>query len=519
VKAKRFRNSILSCLIAAMLVLGLGVGTFAAVEVPPAEMYAEKQMALDWLSQPEVVEKYGRMSDAIWSYAELGMQEFKSSKLIADNLEQNGFKVERGLAGMPTCFTAVYGSGKPVIGFVVEFDALPMISQGAMVPYRDPLVEGAPGHGCGHNQQGPVMSATALAVKEVMDRYGIRGTLKILGCPAEETVISRPYMLRAGLFDDVDALLKTHGGTTFGGGRLGGRSGNALFSVLFSFKGITGHSAGAPWNARSALDGVELMNVATNMLREHLFYSYRMHYVITEGGEAPNVVPDKASVWYFVRNDDDRVESDYARVVKCAEGAAHATETELTIRIYTAIHQRYANAAIVKLCHQNSMLIGLPEWSDEENAFARALQKELGKPVVGLATKLGTLREYDPTQLFVGGGSNDLGDVTMGIPMGSISAPGTVPGDVGHHWSRVAGNAGSAAQKGVNAAAKALAGVALDLLTRPEFLREIKAELVVQIEKYPYRSFLPADAVPPVELNRELMGKYRPLLESTYLEP
>ncbi len=516
---KVLKKSILGCMIATMLLLGLSVGGFAReyVDVPAAELYAEKQMAFDWLSQPEVFAKYGRMSDAIWSYAELGMQEFKSSKLVADNLENNGFKVERGVAGMPTAFVATYGSGKPEIVLIAEYDALPMISN-KEVPYQDPIVEGAPGHGCGHNQQGPVVSAAALAVKEVMDRYGLRGTLKIMGCPAEETLISRPYMVRAGLFDGADVVLKTHGSSSMGGGQLGGRTSNAMYSALFSFQGVTAHGA-RPWGGKSALDGVDIMNVATNFLREHLFYSYRMHYVIPSGGEAPNVVPDKASVWYFVRNDDDLVESDFAKVVDCARGAAIASQTELTVRVYTAIHQNYKNAALTLLANANVQLVGVPEWSDEEQAFAKALQKELGVAETGHRTTVSKPYEYDPDYPFVGGGSNDLGDVTMISTLYGINALGQPPGVISHHWSKTASNVGSANWKGINHAAKAIAGTVIDLMTMPEEIGKIKDELAIQMEKYPYRPFLPAESVPPVELNRALMTKYAPLLESSYLEP
>ena len=296
----------------------------------------EKQLVLDLLSRPETVERFGKISDSIWEYAELGLQEFRSSKLLADTLEQAGFKVERGLAGMPTCFVATYGTGKPVIGFLGEFDALPMISQKANAPTQDPIIAGAPGHGCGHNAMATAAASAAIAVKEAMDKFGLPGTIKVYGSPAEEIVASRPYMVRAGLFKDVDAVIDNHSGSGLGTGY--GRGGNALFSSIFSFKGITAHGASA-WSGRSALDAVEIMNVSTNFLREHLPISYRMHYVITEGGEAPNVVPDKASVWYYVRNTDERLEEMYERVVNCAKAGALASGTELLpIRVVSAIH-------------------------------------------------------------------------------------------------------------------------------------------------------------------------------------
>ncbi len=274
-----------------------------------ADMYKAKKSALEYLGDSAVVREFGVISDSIWSFAELGMQEFRSSAILIRALEDEGFTVEKGVAGMPTCFIASWGTGKPVIGFLGEFDALPMISQKALTPVKDPVVEGAPGHGCGHNMMGTAAVAAIIAVKRSMEQNKVEGTIKFFGSPAEETIISRPYMVRAGVFKDVDAVIDNHASSNFA--TRYGVDDSAIISAIFTFTGRTAHSAGAPWSGRSALDAVELMNVSTNYLREHLFYTYRMHYVITEGGEAPNVVPDKASVWYYVRNTDERVEETF----------------------------------------------------------------------------------------------------------------------------------------------------------------------------------------------------------------
>jgi aminobenzoyl-glutamate utilization protein B len=292
-----------------------------------ADLYKAKKSALEFLNEASVIKKFGVISDSIWDFAELGMQEFRSSALLIKTLEEEGFTVEKGVAGMPTCFVATWGTGKPVIGILGEFDALPMISQKALVPKQLPVVAGGPGHGCGHNMMGTAGIAAAIAVKKSMIENKIPGTIKFFGSPAEETVISRPYMVRDGVFKDVDAVIDNHASSNFGTGY--GVDGNAILSVVFTFKGKTAHAAGAPWAGRSALDAVELMNIASNFLREHLYFTYRMHYVITEGGEAPNVVPDKASVWYYIRNTDDRLEEMYKRVIDCAKGAALATGTTL----------------------------------------------------------------------------------------------------------------------------------------------------------------------------------------------
>jgi aminobenzoyl-glutamate utilization protein B len=441
------------------------------------------------------------------------MQEFKSSRLLADTLEEAGFTVERGTAGMETCFVATYGSGKPVIGILGEYDALPMLSQKGRVPKQDPIVDGAPGHGCGHNTMCTAASAAAIAVKQAMDKFGIKGTIKVFGSPAEETLISRPYMVRAGLFEGVDAVIDNHSGSGFSTSY--GKGGNAMFSVIFTFKGKTAHGA-SPWTAHSALDAVDIMNVATNYLREHLFYTYRMHYVITEGGEAPNVVPDRASVWYYVRNSDERVEEMYQKVVNCAKAGALATGTELAeIHVLSAIHQRNANKGLATIIQKNIELVGMPEWTEEEHTFAKALQKELEKEETGMPTKVGKLRGGE-SRTFVGGGSSDVGEVSRVTPTASIRFPGQVPGSIGHHWSSVASNYGSTAWKGLNAGAKVMAATAIDLFSNPKELEKIREEFEAYEKEHPYKSFLPEDAQPPLDLNKELMGKWRILLEKYY---
>jgi len=478
-------------------------------------VYPEKQSVLDWLSQPETVAKFGRISDAVWSYAELGLQEHKSSALLIQTLEEAGFKVEKGLAGMPTCFVATYGSGQPVIGILVEYDALPMLSQKGRVPKADPVVAGAPGHGCGHNLMASAATAAAIAVKEAMDKHKFAGTIKLFGSPAEEILVSRPYMVRAGLFEGVDAVINNHAGSGFQTSY--GVAGSAMISVTFTFRGKTAHSGGSPWGGRSALDAVEIMNVAANYLREHLHYSTRMHYVIPDGGEAPNVVPDRAQVWYFVRSSDADLLSVYERVVNCAKGAAIATGTELAeTRVLAAAHQSHHNKALTELAMKNITLVGMPEWSEEDHEFARALQKELGAKETGMPTKVGSIGK--PATVFVGGASSDHGDVTLVTPTATIRFPGIATGARGHHWSTVASGYGSQAWKGANAGAKAMATTAIDLFTRPTVLAAIRKEFNEYSKTHPYKSFLPADAQPPLEFYDKLMNQYRPAMEAFYLD-
>ncbi|MBN1388843.1 MAG: amidohydrolase [Bacteroidales bacterium] len=485
------------------------------IEVPKARLYKEKQTALSYLEEPTTLTKFGKISDKIWAYAELGLQEFRSSSLLIETLEDEGFKVERNVAGMPTCFVATWGEGEPVIGILGEFDALPMLSQKGRVPRQDPIIRGAPGHGCGHNMMGTAAVASVIAVKKSMEEHNIKGTIKFFGSPAEETVISRPYMVRAGVFDDVDAVIDNHSSTGMSTGY--GVSGNALISVIFTFSGKTAHSAGAPWAGRSALDAVEIMNIATNYLREHLHYTHRLHYVVMEGGEAPNVVPDKASVWYYVRNTDDRINDMFDRVVNCAKGAALATGTDLEeIKVLTGIHQRHANRGMAELIQSNMELIGMPEWTEEENEFARALQKELEEEEKGYPEEVSKLKE--PSEIQVGGGSSDVGEVTLIAPTATLLFPGGVPGMIGHHWSAVSAYYGSAAWKGLNTGARVMAATAIDLMTKPKILENIQEEFDEYSKEHPYESLLPEGAEPPLDLNKELMEKYRALMEEKMID-
>jgi aminobenzoyl-glutamate utilization protein B len=500
-------RSLLLVIFIIILTTNLSLSQKKTEEVTPvkADLYKAKKSALDYLSDSLVVKKFGKISDAIWNFAELGMQEFKSSAILIKTLEDEGFRVEKGVAGMPTCFVATWGSGKPVIGILGEYDALPGLSQMGMSPVQMPVVDGAPGHGCGHNMMGTAGIAAAIAVKKSLEQNKLPGTVKFFGSPAEEVVISRPYMVREGVFKDVDAVIDNHASgdlsTSYG------VNGNAVMSVVFSFKGKTAHAAGSPWTGRSALDGVEIMNVATNYLREHLFYTERMHYVVTEGGEAPNIVPDKASVWYYIRNTDDRLEEMYNRVLDCARGAAIATGTTLdTVTVITAVHQRHSNKGVAEVIQKNMELVGLPQWSDKEQAYAKALQKELGEKETGYANIIKPLKQ--PSEIEVGGASSDVGEVTMIAPTATLNFPGGVPGEIGHHWSTTASGYGTASWKGLNTGAKIIAATALDLFTKPQLLEGIKKEFSEYTKEHPYKSFLPDGAKPPLGMNKEIMDKY-----------
>jgi aminobenzoyl-glutamate utilization protein B len=361
---------------------------------------------------------------------------------------------------------------------------------------------------------GPAAAAAAIAVKRTIEKFGLTGTVKYFGSPAEEMLVSRPYMIRAGLFDGVDVVINNHAAAEFGTDH--GVRGSALYSVIFRFEGTTAHGASA-WGGRSALDAVEIMNVATNFLREHLHFSHRMHYVIDNGGGAPNVVPEKASVWYFLRGSDERMAEMFERVLNCAKAGALATGTTLAeVRVIAATHQAHHNQTLAELIDENIRLIGMPEWSPAENEFAVRLQGEMDAKPDGMPAQIDRIGKPGP--VFTGGASSDHGDVTLVVPTATVRFPGKVPGVRGHHWSTVACGFGSAAHKGLNAGAKAMAATAMDVLTRSDVRDAIREEFTAYSKTHPYKSFLPEDARPPLDINEELMKRFAPLLERFQFE-
>ena len=457
-----------------------------------------------------------QMVDSIFSFSELGFQEVETSAYVTGILEKEGFTVTRGVAGMPTAFVASWGSGKPVIGFMADIDGLPETSQKPGVAYHAPLIPGGPGHGEGHNAGQAVNVTAAMAVKRVMQKYGIPGTLRVYPGVAEELLASRTYMVNAGLFRDLDVMLSTHIASDFGTGY--GPSHSGLVSTQFSFHGASAHAASSPWKGRSALDAVELMDVAWNFRREHLRPQQRSHYVIVRGGDQPNVVPPEATVWYFFREwDYDHIRELHALGTKIAQAAAMMTDTNMTERVLAATWPGYYNQPVAEALTANIKTVGMPQWSEADQTLARAAQAELKSKVEGLKNEVATLKPAGVD--YSEAGSDDIAEVSWNLPTVVLRYPGNIPGMIGHHWSSGIAMATPIAHKGATAGAAAHAMTALDLLLKPELIAAARDYFHAQTRETKWQSLLPDDAKPPIELNQEKMDRFRPELRKLRYDP
>ena len=466
------------------------------------------------------------MVDMVFSFGELGFQEIETSKYITGILEKNGFTIERGISGIPTAWMAKWGNGSPVIALGSDIDCIPKASQKPGVAYKDPIVEGAPGHGEGHNSGQAVIIYAALAAKEIMQKNKIPGTLIIWPGVAEELVGSKAWYIRDGYFKNVDACIFTHVSSDFGCD-YGDPGMNGLVSVKFSFDGDAAHAAGAPWRGKSALDAVELMDVGWNFKREHLKPTQRSHYVITDGGDQPNVVPSKASVWYYFRERIyDDIQSMYDAGIKIAQGAAMMTDTKMNYKILGTAWPGHFNKTLAQVMTANIKRVGFPKWSDEDNKLALTVQKlveapkkdEDGKEVNGLRTKLDTLKGSAPFSW--GGGSDDIGDISWNLPTIVLYYPANIPGTKGHHWADAIAMATPIAHKGSLAGAKATALTLIDLLTDPKILTDAKDYFTnVQTKDVKYKPFIKPTDPPAIYLNKEIMDKYRDQMKKYYYDP
>jgi aminobenzoyl-glutamate utilization protein B len=456
--------------------------------------------------------------DSLFSFSELAFQEFETQRYLTDLLKQNGFTVETGFSGIPSSWWATWGSGEPVIALGSDVDGIPKASQLPGVAYREPMIDGAPGHGEGHNSGQAVNIVAALAVKEIMQRERLPGTIAIWPGVAEELLAAKAWFVRDGRFADVDAVLFTHVAPRFGTA-WGNIDGTGLVSVEYTFEGTAAHSAVAPWRGRSALDAVELMNIAWNFRREHLNPTQRSHYVIVDGGDQPNVVPPAATVWYFVREiDAPSIRENFDVLQKIAEGAALMTDTTLTRQIVGAAWPRHFNRPMALAMQANIEAVGMPRWSDEDQAFARALQQLLDVPQTGLQTEVA--RAAGPSNPPVSGGSDDIGDVSWVVPTAILSYPSNVPGMTAHHWSSAMAMATPIAHQGATAGAKVIAATLLDLVAsadlRAQAARYFRDE---QLQGTTYEPFIGPDDAPPTAKNREIMAEFRDRLRPLYYDP
>jgi aminobenzoyl-glutamate utilization protein B len=501
------------------LACALAFAAAGASAQPPAKLDAYKKEAVQ---QVDGMAKLAQeMVDSVFSFGELGFQEIETSKYLTAVLEKNGFTVTRGQSGIPTAWVARWGAGKPVIALGSDIDGIPQASQKPGVAYHDPIIEGAPGHGEGHNTGVPLNIVAAIAVKRIMEREKLPGTLMLWPGVAEELVASKAWFIRDGIFKDVDINLFTHVGNNLGVS-WGDAGGTGLVSVEYTFEGETAHSAGAPWRGRSALDAVELMSVGWNYRREHLRLSQRSHQVITNGGDQPNVVPRNASIWFYFREiDQPHIQELWDIGNKMAEGAALMTNTKWSSRILGTAYPRHFNKTVAETMHANIQTVGLPTWTNEDQTLAKALQKELGNATQpGLAMKLEPLGQPTRAEDNTGGGSDDIGDISWNMPTVTLRYPSNIPGLPGHNWSSAIASATPIAHKGVVWGAKAQAMTILDLVTRPELVKQAWDYFNnVQTKDVKYIPFIKRDTPAPVWLNTNILAKYREQMKKYYYDP
>jgi aminobenzoyl-glutamate utilization protein B len=501
---------------AAMLMVAVVQPAGASVQARTSGLKAEV------VAKVEARAKLGQeINDSLFSYSELAFHEVETAKYLTNLLQKEGFRIERGVAGLPTAWVAkwTHGSGGPIIALGSDVDGIPKANQKPGIPWREPLVAGAPGHGEGHNSGQAVNIVAALAVKELMQRHNIAGTLMLWPGVAEELVAGKAFMVRDGVFKGVDAVLFTHVSNNLATA-WGQPMGTGLVSVEYTFNGESAHSAGAPWRGRSALDAVELMNMGWNMRREHLRPEQRSHYVISDGGDQPNVVPSVASVWYFFR------EQDFAGIRKSfeignaiADGAAKMTDTTVTRRIIGTAAPRHFNRPIAEAAYANIKAVGLPSWTAGEQAFAKRVQEEVkADKQTGLAVEL---EKFEPPLAEPkSGGSDDIGDVSWQVPTITIHYPSNIPNLPGHHWSNAIAMATPIAHKGIVAGAKVVSMTTLDLLTNATLRSAAKDYFTnVQTNAQKYLPMIAAGDKPAIEINTDIMARFKPELSKYYYDP
>ncbi|MFZ9500643.1 MAG: amidohydrolase [Beijerinckiaceae bacterium] len=453
------------------------------------------------------------LSDSIFYFGELGLQEYETAGLMCSHLEEAGFRVQRGLSGFETAFLATFGDEGPTIALHTEYDANPENSQVSGVAERAEITPGAPGHCEGHNVNGAVLVASAIAIKKAMEAHGLKGRLKVFGAPAEEQILSRPYFVRDGHFDDVDAAFHNHIAGEFKA--IHGVTHVALISAIFRFHGESVHASTAPWRGRDALDAVMMMDAGMAQHREHMRPEMRAHRVVLEGGHQPNVIPARASLWWYFRDPTaEGVRALFEKARRVAEGAALMTNTQLEVETLSAVWPVRANETLAHVLQANIEAIGMPAWNAEEQALARKLQEAAQVEAVGLLDAPTPLRGPSPQRA----PSNDCGDISWKTPMGRLSFPATAPNLPFHHWSAGAPLATSIAHKGALAGAKALAGAVIDLFEKPTLIEDARRTFAREIGDVRYAPLLPADQKAPAAMNREGMERFRPAMRAHYVK-
>lgn len=470
--------------IATLLLLG-----FISLNLSAQKLTSNKKAVIASVEQHK--DNLIKISDSIWALAETAFEESESAEILAKYAEKNGLNVTRGVADIPTAFTATYGSGEPVISVLGEFDALPGLSQ-KTVPTKDPRIEGAPGHGCGHNMFGAASLGAAIAIKEQIEAGKIKGTVKFLGTPAEEKYFAKVWMVEAGLWDDVDVNISWHPGANI---EADVQSGLSLIDFIVEFYGQAAHASADPWNGRSASDALELYTTGINYYREHIKPTSRIHYHIQDGGQVVNVVPDYSKIWVRVRDPKRKVMlPTYERVKKMAEGAAIMANVDYKISLVSGIYETLVNRSGGEIMQKNLELLGPITYTDEEIAYGKAIQEATGKPQVGMDSNINPLRE---TEELPGGGSTDVGDVSWNVPNINLSVTVAPKDTPWHSWAVVACGGMSIGHKGMVYAAKAMGMTMLDLFENPKLVEKVKEEYKTRKGDEKYEAMI--DGPPPIQ--------------------
>jgi len=504
--------------------LALGLATLTVLA--PDRVAAQPVQLDEWKSQlVQAIEGRRKFTanivDQIFSYGELGFQEFETSRYLVGLLRDNGFTVEEGIAGIPTAWVATWGSGEPKISLGTDIDNIPKASQTPGVACHLPLVEGAPGHGEGHNSGMAVQITAALAVKELMEREGLPGTIQIWPGVAEELVATKAYYVRAGMFEDVDIVLYAHVGSNLSTG-WGMTPGTGLVSAMFTFEGFAAHAGGAPWRGRSAADAANLMEVGWNFRREHLRPQGRSHSIIYDGGDQPNVVPSEASIWFYFREKNyPQIRDLFAIGDSVARGAAMMTGTKLKeTRIIGSAWPGHFNKVIAETMYGNIQKVGLPTWTEDDQRFARATQREVGGPERGLSTELAILRPALTEAQRTAGFADDIGDVSWNVPTATLSFPSNIPGLPGHNWANAIAMATPIAHKGATQGAIAQAMTLLDFMVRPDLVAAAWDYFDdVQTVGERYTPFISQSDQPAIEMNARIMDDFREEMRQYYYNP